>query len=95
MKVLAFNCSPKMERSNTTLLPTPFLEGMEEAGAEVELLYIRTLKINTCTGEFDYWFKHPGRCYQDDDMNAPYPKMRQADLWVIGTPLHSLEVQAQ
>jgi len=45
IKVLAFNCSPKMDKGNTALILTPFLEGMREAGAKVELFYTRKLKL--------------------------------------------------
>ena len=38
MKVLAFNCSPKMDKANTALILAPFLEGMKEAGAQVKLM---------------------------------------------------------
>ena len=37
MKVIAFNSSPRMDKGNTALILNPFLEGMREAGAEVEL----------------------------------------------------------
>ena len=88
IKVLAFNCSPKMDKSNTALILAPFLKGMREAGAEVELFYTRKLKINPCTGEFNCWLKNPGKCYQDDDMNMLYPKLREADIVVFATPVY-------
>lgn len=31
------------------LILNPFLDGMKEAGAEVELFYTRKLRINPCT----------------------------------------------
>lgn len=88
MKVVAFNCSPRMGEGNTALILNPFLEGMKEAGAEVELFYTRKLRINPCTGEFNCWFKHPGRCYQDDDMNMLLPKIKEADILVFATPVY-------
>jgi len=88
MKVLSFNCSPRMEKGNTALILTPFLEGMREAGADVELFYTRKLKVNPCTGEFNCWLKNPGKCYQEDDMNMLYPKLREADIWVLATPVY-------
>lgn len=88
VKVLAFNCSPQMDKGNTTLILTPFLEGMKEAEADVELFYTRKLKIEPCTGEFHCWIKKPGECYIDDDMNMLYPKLREADIWVFATPVY-------
>lgn len=41
MKILAINSSPKMGNGNTALILDPFLEGMREAGAEVELYYTK------------------------------------------------------
>jgi len=88
MKILAINSSPKMDKSNTALILNPFLEGMKEAGAEVELFYTRKLNINPCTGEFNCWLKTPGKCYQNDDMNILYPKIDAADVIVFATPVY-------
>jgi multimeric flavodoxin WrbA len=88
MNVLAVNSSPKKGRSNTSLILDPFLDGLKEAGAKVELVYTRDLDINPCTGEFHCWVKHPGECYQKDDMQRLYPKLREADILVFATPLY-------
>lgn len=68
-KVLAINSSPKMEKGNTNLILTPFLEGIKEAGAEVELFYTNKLKIGPCKGDLNCWIKTPGECFQKDDEN--------------------------
>ena len=88
MKVVAINSSPRMERGNTALILNPFLEGMKEAGAEVELFYTSKLDVKPCLGCFDCWLKTPGRCVQRDDMDWLLPKMNEADLWVFATPLY-------
>ena len=88
MKVLAINSSPMMEKGNTALILGPFLEGMKERGAEVELFYTRKLKINPCLGEFNCWLKTPGKCFQNDDMQMLDPKMREADILVFATPVY-------
>jgi len=88
MKVLAFNCSPRMDNGNTALILNPFLEGMKEVGAEVEVFYTRKLKINPCHGGFICWLKTPGKCWQKDDMQMLYPKLREADIYVFGTPVY-------
>jgi multimeric flavodoxin WrbA len=88
MKVLAFNGSPKGEGGNTDLLLRPFLEGMREEGAEVELFYLNRLRIRPCNGRFTCWTKTPGRCVHDDDMTSLYPKLAEAEVWVLATPVY-------
>ncbi len=89
MKVLAINSSPNMEKGCTALILNPFLEGLKEAGADVELLYARKLKINFCMGCFNCWFKTPGKCPQKDDMPEVLEKIRQSDILVLATPLYA------
>ena len=77
-----------MDKGNTALVLNPFLEGMKEAGAKVDLFYTRKLNINPCTGEFNCWLKTPGVCYHDDDMKMIIPKFVDADVIVIASPVY-------
>ncbi len=52
MKVVAINGSPKADKGTTNMILAPFLEGMKESGAEVELFYTKKLNINPCLGDF-------------------------------------------
>ena len=88
MNVVAINSSPNMDKGNTALILGPFLEGMGEAGADVELFYTRKMKINPCQGEFNCWLKTPGKCFQKDDMQMLLPKLTEADVLVLATPLY-------
>jgi multimeric flavodoxin WrbA len=87
MKVLAINGSPCKGQGNTAFILTPFLEGLREAGAEVELFYTKDLNINPCQGELNCWFKTPGTCSQQDDMQWLGSKLREADIRVFATPV--------
>ncbi len=88
MRVVALNSSPRMEKSNTSLILNPFLEGMKEAGADIELFYTKKLEINPCRGCFYCWVKHPGKCYHKDDMAMLNSRLRDAEIWVFATPVY-------
>jgi len=88
MKVLAINSSSKMDKGNTAMILNPFLEGMKEEGAEVELFYTKKLNINPCMEELNCWLKTPGKCYQNDDMNILYPKIDEVDVIVFASPVY-------
>lgn len=88
MKVIAINASPRMEKGNTAEILMPFLSGIREAGAEVELFYTRNLQIAPCQADFACWFHTPGTCYQKDGMGMLLPKLAAADIWVFATPVY-------
>ena len=88
MKAIAINASPKMEKGNTSAILTPFLDGIREAGAEVEVFYTKKMKINPCQGDLACWFKTPGKCSQTDDMEILLPKLAEAEIWVVATPVY-------
>jgi multimeric flavodoxin WrbA len=88
MKVLAINGSPHGGKGNTALILDPFLEGLRDGGAGVELFYTRDLHINPCLGCFGCWIKTPGKCVQEDDMAGLLPRLRQSDVWVLASPLY-------
>lgn len=88
MKVLAINGSPHMDDGNTAMFLNPFLEGMKEAGADVDLFYTKKLNIEPCNGDISCWFKNPGQCGQKDDMQMLLPKFKEADVIVWASPVY-------
>lgn len=87
MKVLAINASPHKNTGNTALILSPFLEGMNAAGADSELIYTSDLHIHPCSGDLSCLFHPEGRCIHRDDMDRILPKIRDADILVFATPL--------
>ena len=90
MRILAVNSSPRSGgRSKTELMLNHLVEGMQEAGAKVEIVNLREKEIKNCIGCFTCWTKTPGKCLHKDDMtNELFPKWLEADLVVYATPLY-------
>jgi len=89
IKVVAINGSPRMDKGNTAMILAPFIQGMTDAGSDVELLYTRRLKVKPCTcSEMFCWYSEPGECCIKDDMQLVYPKLREADILVLATPVY-------
>ena len=97
MKVLAINSSARPEgQSKTKLMLDHLVEGMRDAGAEVEVVDLRKKNISNCIGCFTCWTKTPGVCLHNDDMtNELFPKFLESDLAVFATPLYHFTVNAQ
>ncbi|MCX5707101.1 MAG: flavodoxin family protein [Candidatus Omnitrophica bacterium] len=88
MKVLALSGSPHGEKGCTSHILKNLLEGMQEAGAQTELLELAKYKINHCLGCFICWVKTPGKCVHKDGMSGLLEKYAAADILVFGTPLY-------
>ncbi|RPJ13776.1 MAG: hypothetical protein EHM30_11150 [Desulfobacteraceae bacterium] len=90
MRILAINSSPRVGgQSKTELMLNHLVEGMRDAGAEVDVVNLREKKIKNCVGCFTCWTKTPGRCIHKDDMTGElFPKWLEADLAVYATPLY-------
>lgn len=86
MKVLALNGSPR--KAATAHVLGVFLEGVEDAGAEVESVHISKLNMKPCRGCFTCWTSTPGECIQKDDMEKMLPKIDAADALVLATPVY-------
>ena len=95
MKIFALNSSPRKQLSNTDRILRPFLESAQEAGAEVDLIYLQDKQIRPCLGCFDCWFQTPGKCIQKDDMPELLNQMVKSDVVVFATPLYVFGVSAQ
>jgi len=88
-RAVAINGSPRMEKGNTAMVLTPFIQGMMDAGSDVELFYTSRLKVKPCTcGEMYCWYKKPGECCIKDDMRLLYPKLREAVILILATPVY-------
>ena len=88
MKLLAFNASPRKTRGATEIIMNRFVEGAKAAGAQVERHYVSDLMIKGCTGCFSCWWKTPGKCVHNDDMDWVLPLMADADIIYMGTPIY-------
>ena len=69
------------------------LEGSRQAGAEVDSLYVRRLKISGCLecGSCD----DTGECAVRDDMDKVYPLLEKADIIFLASPNFFYNVTAQ
>ena len=90
MKVITINSSPrKGGQSKTELMLNHLVEGMQDAGAEVEIVNLREKTIKNCIGCFTCWSKTPGKCLQNDDMTSEiFPKFLNSELVVYAFPLY-------
>ena len=97
MKVLALNSSPRTGgHSKTELMLNHLVQGMQEAGAGVEVVNLRQKKINYCSGCHTCWTKTPGKCLHKDDMSTElFPKWLNADVAVYATPLYNFTLNAE
>ena len=78
-----------MERGNTAMILNPFIEGMTDAGSHVELFYASRLKVKPCAcGNMYCWTQMPGECCIKDKMQMLYPKLKEADVLVLATPVY-------
>ena len=87
MKVLILNGSPR-PMGNTAMFAAAFRDGAESAGHKVDVVGVAKLKINGCLG-CEYCHKAgAGKCIQKDDMQDVYPKLAEADVIVIASPIY-------
>ncbi len=70
------------------MILNPFLDGLRDAGCDVEVFYTMKLKIGPCNGDMSCWFKNPGICSQKDDMQMLVPKLKEADIIVWASPVY-------
>lgn len=92
MKVLGIMGSPRI-KGNTDLLLEEALKGAKIQGAEVEKIVVDKLKIAPCK-EYLGCFKD-GNCVIRDDMDEIYPKLLEADVVIIASPMFFYGVSSQ
>ena len=100
MKVLAVNSSPrKKSLSKTGLMLENLVQGMRDAGAEVDVVDIIDKTIEYCTACFACFnkkFNETELCIHKDDMTATLlPKWKEANLVVYASPVFFHSVTAK
>ncbi len=93
-KVLVLQGSPR-KKGNSAILAGEIAKGSEAAGASVEVLYINGMRIKPCQACWGCQKEGSKGCVIDDDMQTIYPKLRDADVWVIASPVHWFNMSTQ
>lgn len=87
MKILVLNGSPR-PNGNTSALVAAFKAGAESKGHAVDVVCVGKMKVNGCLACEYCHGKGEGKCIQQDDMRALYPKLAEADMVVLASPVH-------
>jgi len=85
MKVLGIVCSARIG-GNTQVLMEQALAGARSYGAETELWSTAGKNLHGCDG--DLACLEAGICKINDDMQELYPKVREADGIIFGSPIY-------
>jgi multimeric flavodoxin WrbA len=91
MKVLGIFGSPR-KGGNTELLLEELLKGAEKEGASVERLYLSDFTIIPC--KECHGCDNTGSCVILDDMEKIYPKLLEADVVILASPIFFYGVTA-
>ena len=92
MKVLGIMGSPRIG-GNTDLLLDKALDGVQSQGAEVEKILVNSLNINPC--QECYHCLEEGECVINDDMDDVYPKLLDADVIIVASPMFFYGIPSQ
>jgi multimeric flavodoxin WrbA len=92
LKVLGIMGSPRI-KGNSDLLLDEALKGAQSRGAEVEKIVVDKLNISPCK-EY-YGCLKDGNCVIRDDMDDLYPKILDADVIIVASPMFFYTVSAQ
>ena len=91
IKILAIYGSPR-RKGNTSLLLKRSVQGAIEAGAEIEELFLRDLKMSPCLEI--YGCKKTGRCVIQDDFQDVYDKILSCQGIILASPMFFYMVSA-
>lgn len=92
MKVLGIYGSPRQGGNSVALLDKA-LEGAESSGAEVKRIYVCKMKIQGCLECSNC--DNTGQCTVQDDMQAVYPLLEEAEVIFLGSPVFFYGLPAQ
>ena len=90
MKILVLSGSPR-PRGNTAAMVDAFARGARESGHQVEIIDVCRKKIAGCMA-CEYCRQkgsgHERQCVQQDDMQAVYPLLDEAEMIPLASPVY-------
>jgi multimeric flavodoxin WrbA len=93
-KMLIVKGSPR-KNGNSATLADQVAAGAQEAGAQVESVYLHGMDISPCDACEACQASADAECIVDDDMQSLYPKVREADVIVYASPIYWFTISAQ
>lgn len=93
-KVIIISSSPR-KGGNSDILCDEFQKGAQEAGHDIEKIFLKDKKINYCSGCGFCNTNNYTACSQKDDMNEILDKIIKADVIVMATPVYFYTMCAQ
>jgi multimeric flavodoxin WrbA len=91
LHILSIYGSPR-RKGNTSLLLKEAVQGASEAGADVEEVVLRDLKMSPCLEI--YGCKKNGRCVIQDDFQSIYDKLLSCQGLILASPIFFYTVSA-
>ena len=93
-KVLMLLGSPR-KKGNSAILAEEIAKGAKSAKAKVETIYLHGKTISPCKACYACQKKTSKGCSIKDDMQDLYPKLIDADAWIIASPVYWFTMSAQ
>ena len=93
-KILVPLGSPR-KKSNSTALAEQIVKGVQSAGATAEKIFLHGKNIAPCQACYACRQPDSKGCAIDDEMQRLYPKLIEADGWVIASPVYWFTMSAQ
>lgn len=91
-KILAINGSPRGAAGNTEIILQAFLQGIQDEGADTDVIYLKDKTVRHCLGCFSCWIKTPGVCVHKDDMSEILEQVKKTEMMVYAMPLYVYSV---
>ncbi|MBR4733010.1 MAG: flavodoxin family protein [Lachnospiraceae bacterium] len=92
-KILVLAGSPRKE-GNTEKLVEAFVKGAAGNHA-VEVISVTDHKVNPCVGCNSCFTREGHECFQKDDMDEIYAKLKEADVLIVASPVYFYGISAQ
>ena len=93
-RIVVLKGSPR-KNGNSAALVDQVAAGARAAGAEVQSIFLHGMEINACDGCDACHTESYAGCIVEDDMQTLYPRLLEADVWVIASPVYWFTVSAQ